>query len=662
VSLAFVTQPANAERSQAITPAVQVEIRNAQGQRVSSDTRTVSLSLGSNPGGATLGGTTSAAAANGVATFSDLSVSEAGSGYTLSATATGLSGATSAGFDVSLPVADQDTDSDGFTPNQGDCDDTDAGVNPDAPDSPDGVYKDTNCDGIDGDAGQAVFVAPTGTDVAGCGTTSAPCATLAGALSEAQGQGLAEVYMMEGTYDDGAVTLVDGVSVWGGFDATWMRDGTAVTTILGSTGVEVAPGASEAVTVVADGLTQPTTLADLRIVGPDALGTFPDGAGKSSMAMWVSNTGAGILTLERMVFVGGAGAPGAPGAAGQDAIQVLASSSMNGAAGGAAASFATACDDTSRGGGGWRGTNTEAGTAGGIGGQGGTMDTDCTFLSENFDATVGEGGTDGQSAAAAAGLGGFGGAGTNVCGPGQNGALGRIVNGVPGQGGTGWRLLGLFWAGENGTGGGPGASGGGGGGGGGSGGCDTGTDAYGAGGGGGGAGGWAAISGGSGGGAGGGSFGLYLVDASPTVQNSVFERGNGGNGGDGGVGGRGQSGGQGGPGGAGAGGAAAGGRGGNGGHGGHGGGGGGGHGGGTPWVSSSPVAPRRPSLPIATAEGQPGRGVPAVRVPPRRLWRSTMGMPASLEPLGSSSTPSRSSEPVDGWDAELAELSPLLAP
>jgi len=577
--LAFVTQPADVQQSDVITPAVQVELRNDAGQRVTDDSRTVSLSLASNPGGGTLGGTTSAATVNGVATFADLTVSEAGAGYTLAATATGLVGANSAAFDVSLPFADQDNDGDGFSFNQGDCDDTDAAVNPDAPDSPDGNFTDTNCDGIDGDAGQAVFVAPSGDDAAGCGAMGTPCASLNAGLAEAVAQTLTEVYMMEGTYDDGAVILADGVSIWGGFDPAWDRGSGAVTTLLGSTGVEVAPGASEAATLVADGLTQPTSVSDLRIVGPDAVGTYPDGAGKSSFAVWVSNTGAGILTLERNMLVGGAGAPGAPGASGQDAIQVVATNSMNGSPGGSADSFVTACNDTSRGLGGARGTNTEAGTAGGLGGRGGTMDTDCTLFSENFDATVGEGGTDGQSSAGSIGLGGFGGAGTTICAPGQNGALGRITNGVAGQGGSGWRLLGLFWAGENGNSGSTGASGGGGGGGGGSGGCDTGTDAYGAGGGGGGAGGWGAISGGSGGGAGGASFGLYLVDASPTVQDNVFERGDGGDGGDGGAGGRGQSGGQGGPGGSGAGGASAGGRGGDGGHGGHGAGGGGGLGG-----------------------------------------------------------------------------------
>src|SRR5439155_1184143 len=44
------------------------------------------------------------AAVNGVATFSTLSLNTAGSGYTLTASATGLTGATSTAFNISLSV------------------------------------------------------------------------------------------------------------------------------------------------------------------------------------------------------------------------------------------------------------------------------------------------------------------------------------------------------------------------------------------------------------------------------------------------------------------------------------------------------------------------------------------------------------------------------
>jgi len=54
-----------------------------------------------------LSGTTTVAAVAGVATFSTLSITKAGSGYVVVATATGLAGAASAGFDITPGVATQ---------------------------------------------------------------------------------------------------------------------------------------------------------------------------------------------------------------------------------------------------------------------------------------------------------------------------------------------------------------------------------------------------------------------------------------------------------------------------------------------------------------------------------------------------------------------------
>jgi hypothetical protein len=64
----------------------------------------VTLALGNAPTGATLGGTLTVAAQNGVASFTGLDLSVLGTGYTLQATSTGLTSATSPAFDV---VADQ---------------------------------------------------------------------------------------------------------------------------------------------------------------------------------------------------------------------------------------------------------------------------------------------------------------------------------------------------------------------------------------------------------------------------------------------------------------------------------------------------------------------------------------------------------------------------
>src|SRR5207302_8384378 len=57
--------------------------------------------------GSTLGGTTTVAAVNGVATFGDLTVNQTGTGYWLTASATGLARAASSAFDVTAGAATQ---------------------------------------------------------------------------------------------------------------------------------------------------------------------------------------------------------------------------------------------------------------------------------------------------------------------------------------------------------------------------------------------------------------------------------------------------------------------------------------------------------------------------------------------------------------------------
>lgn len=98
--LAFQVQPTTTTAGQPITPAVQVALQDASGNLVTAATNPVTLALGVNPSGATLGGTATANPVNGVATFADLAINKSGTGYTLSATSTGLTAATSAAFDA----------------------------------------------------------------------------------------------------------------------------------------------------------------------------------------------------------------------------------------------------------------------------------------------------------------------------------------------------------------------------------------------------------------------------------------------------------------------------------------------------------------------------------------------------------------------------------
>jgi len=106
--LAFLVQPATVDEAAVITPAITVRALDQFGNGVTTFTGTVTIAIGINPGGGALGGTLSrAAAAGGVATFNDLTVSIAGTGYTLVATSGTLTAATSAAFNVTAttPVA-----------------------------------------------------------------------------------------------------------------------------------------------------------------------------------------------------------------------------------------------------------------------------------------------------------------------------------------------------------------------------------------------------------------------------------------------------------------------------------------------------------------------------------------------------------------------------
>jgi hypothetical protein len=97
-TLSFVTQPGNTVAGDAISPAVQVSVRDAQGNLVAAPIA-VTMSIANNPGGATLGGTTTINSSGGTATFANLTLDLAGDGYTLQASGAGLT-ATSAAFNV----------------------------------------------------------------------------------------------------------------------------------------------------------------------------------------------------------------------------------------------------------------------------------------------------------------------------------------------------------------------------------------------------------------------------------------------------------------------------------------------------------------------------------------------------------------------------------
>ncbi len=99
--LGFTVQPSNTAAGATITPAVKVAVQDQYGQTITGDNSTqITIAIGTNPSGGTLSGTLTKTVSSGIATFDNLSINLTGAGYTLAATATGLTGATSNSFNI----------------------------------------------------------------------------------------------------------------------------------------------------------------------------------------------------------------------------------------------------------------------------------------------------------------------------------------------------------------------------------------------------------------------------------------------------------------------------------------------------------------------------------------------------------------------------------
>ena len=88
-----------------VVPGFVVEARNAANALVASFAGTVTLGIGTNPGGATLSGTASVAAVGGVATFNAFSLDKSGTGYTVVAGGGTYGSVTSSAFNVTPAAA-----------------------------------------------------------------------------------------------------------------------------------------------------------------------------------------------------------------------------------------------------------------------------------------------------------------------------------------------------------------------------------------------------------------------------------------------------------------------------------------------------------------------------------------------------------------------------
>jgi len=404
-------------------------------------------------------------------------------------------------------------DADGMAANGCEC-------NAAAPDAPDLMFRDSNCDGIDGDASRAVFVSPRGDD-ANPGTMAMPKRTMPAAITAAAaGAPVRAVYAAAGLYP-GSVQLRSGIHIYGGYDdaAAWSRARTNATVIQG-----------DATAVLAQDLTVATELQLVTVQSASAAVS-----GETSYGVRALNA---LLTLRGCTITSGNGASGANGADG--AVGADGDNGTNGGTPGAGASGGSRCGaGGGRGGESARGGNNGApgsvgsvapgGAAAGNGGAAATRSGTC----------VGCVGACGGSAAAnppSAGAATAGSAGRNGANGGSAPTMGT-VNGATG-----------VYSGPRGVAGTAGAAGGGGGGGG----AGTGgrtysfpvscSDHFGGGGGGGGGGGCGGGAG-QGGNGGGGSFAVMSVSSTVRVDDCQMNAGRGGRGGAGGDGGDGGSGG-----------------------------------------------------------------------------------------------------------------------
>ena len=527
-------------------------------------------------------------------------------------------------------------------------------------DHPNGV--DENCDQIDGEVENGVFVAKTGSDDAP-GTLDAPLNSIEAGLQLAASTGKRDVYVATGLYNE-SISLVAGVSVYGGYSPDFVdrAPDQYETAILGGSVTLDKPGTINGKDIFGPGL--PTKISGFLIYGRDAYVL-----GSSSYGIHLDGCDNRVL-IEFNIIHAGNGADGLWGSSGGDG-----SNGSSGTPGSAAFDIGTSTCTTQNTGG-LPGTTTCDGSSrnGGVGGTAicPDFDTNTAYPTcPGISTTQSTGGIEQGQSGFPVGVGGQGGVAgfdsytdlwfgpynsysctsaveancSNCLIPGQGGINGADgFNGQAGEHGAAGVgcsdvegvLNNSLWSGALGGIGGQGVHGAGGGGGGAGGGvevwdCSTQTAGFhdlGASGGGGGSGGCGG-NGGTPGSSGGGSFAVFIVSnnltTAPQFANNTVHRGRGGRGGNGGPGGVGGPGGLGGVGGAG--GSSAtnfpcagqGGHGGAGGAAGHGGGGGGGCGGpsyGVYFTSNTPVnidsIKTENAFPVGPVGAQGGTGGPSL--------------------------------------------------
>jgi len=252
-----------------------------------------------------------------------------------------------------------------------------------ATDLPGGL--DENCDGVDGELGNSIFVAKNGDD-GNSGDIEAPMLTIQAALAKAGAEGKRDVYVASGVYAE-SIELVSGVALYGGYSSDFKQRhiDLNVTVIMGQDFSQELPGAVNAYAI--SGAADTTRVDGFTIFGRN--NTNPGG---SSYGVYLFNC-TQALTLSNNTIEAGVGGPGAKGSDG-----------MNGA----------------------------VGVNGGSGaGAFGVSTTNCNSITPNLPRPGGSGG-DGACNGGPSGDGGDGGG--NTCPPTYNAAPVAYENGAGGQG------------------------------------------------------------------------------------------------------------------------------------------------------------------------------------------------------------------------------------
>jgi len=304
-------------------------------------------------------------------------------------------------------------------------------------DAPTLAMTDRNCDGIVGNASKAIFVdGASGSDINDGSMKSPKQTIMAGIAAAGAATPPKDVYVSKGTYTE-TLILADGVSVYGGYDASagWSRG-------LNITAIE----SPAAVGVTAQNLTKPTEIQLLVITAANAGAPQPNGDGASSVGLRVTGS-SGVVTVRGCVITAGTGgaaavgtdtAVGAAGGNGGAASATTHGASGVGCQGATGGLGADGVNGPSSGITGGNGVQAAGGGARALGGGPGGSGSCDTFSS-----------SDGNAAPAVSAAGAAGAAGTiGVAGPalGTIDALGSYVptaggdglsSGMPGGGGGG---------------------------------------------------------------------------------------------------------------------------------------------------------------------------------------------------------------------------------